>query len=153
MATVLIVDDDEVVLGLIAEMLAVEGIESRTATNGADALELISAALPDCVVLDIAMPGSSGLDLCATLRADSRTAGMPVILLTALGQNADKASGFECGADDYIVKPFDPDDLCRRVLALLSPVRQQRWRRQDSIEAPETLLSPTLTLGGGPVSW
>jgi DNA-binding response OmpR family regulator len=133
MATVLIVDDDEAVLDLIVEALADTGVETRTATTGAQALEALMASPPDCAVLDIIMPAPSGLDLCTTLRADSRTAAIPVILLTARTQYADIASGFDCGADDYIVKPFDPVDLCRRVTALLSPVRQQRWlRRHDA---------------------
>ncbi len=131
MATVLIVDDDEAVLGLIAATLAVDGIDSRTATNGPEALDSIAKALPDCVVLDIMLPGPSGLDVCATLRADSRTDAIPVIMLTALVQLGDRASGFDHGADDYITKPFDPAELSRRVSALLSPVRQQRWHRVD----------------------
>ncbi|HEX9999618.1 MAG TPA: response regulator [Actinoplanes sp.] len=146
----MIVDDDEAVLGLVTATLAVAGIESRTATSGTEALESISADLPDCVVLDIMMPGTSGLDLCMALRAASRTDGMPVVLLTARTQHADKAVGFECGADDYVVKPFDPDDLCQRVVALLSPVRQQRWHRAESIPAPESPIRPTVTLGGAP---
>ncbi|MEU4236879.1 response regulator [Actinoplanes sp. NPDC026619] len=150
MAMVLIVDDDEAVLGLIAATLAVAGIDSRTATSGTEALNSIATVLPDCVVLDIMMPGPSGLDLCSMLRADDLTDGIPVILLTARGQHADRASGFDCGADDYIIKPFDPADLNRRVIALLSPVRQQRWRRQDSVPLPAASLTPTLTLGCGP---
>jgi DNA-binding response OmpR family regulator len=135
MATVLIADDDEAVLSLIAATLAEAGIETRTATTGAEALDAVLAAPPDCVVLDIIMPAPSGLDLCTTLRADSRTSAIPVILLTARTQQTDIASGFDRGADDYIVKPFDPDDLCRRVSALLSPVRQQRWLREESVAA------------------
>lgn len=145
MATVLIVDDDEVVLGLIAATLAVAGVDSRTAVSGGEALTAIAAALPDCVILDITMPGPSGLDLCAMLRADSRTESIPVILLTGRGRIGDKAIGFDRGADDYIVKPFDPQELTRRVIALLSPVRQQRWHR------PESPIRPPLTLGGEPV--
>ena len=129
MATVLIVDDDEAVLGLVAATLDVAGIGSRTATGGAEALTWLATNLPDCVILDIAMPGPSGLDLCAALRAGTRTAGIPVILLTGRGRLGDRASGFDTGADDYVVKPFDPADLTRRVVALLNPVRQQRWVR------------------------
>ncbi|GIF22431.1 two-component system phosphate regulon response regulator PhoB [Actinoplanes tereljensis] len=151
MATVLIVDDDEALLGLVAATLAVAGIDSRTATSGAEALDSVSTTLPDCVILDIRMPGPSGLDLCATWRADRRTAGIPVVILTARGQLGDRASGFDCGADDYVVKPFDPQDLSRRVQALLSPVRQQRWHREHSLPAAQAAPEPVLVLGGGPV--
>ncbi len=142
MTSVLIVDDDEAVLGLIAATLTVAGIDSRTATNGTEALNSISTTLPDCVVLDIMMPGPSGLDLCAALRADQRTGAIPVILLTARDQLDDRAAGFDCGADDYITKPFHPDDLSRRVIALLSPVRQHRWQHRPGSEAPAKPVGP-----------
>jgi two-component system phosphate regulon response regulator PhoB len=151
MAVVLIVDDDEALCGLVSATLAVAGIDSRTALTGAEALTLVSTTMPDCIVLDITLPDASGLDLCATWRADNRTEGIPVLLLTARSQHDDRAIGFDSGADDYIVKPFDPEDLSRRITALLSSVRQQRWHRDDSTQPHPATTSPTLTLGGGPV--
>jgi DNA-binding response OmpR family regulator len=131
MATVLIADDDPPTLELVSTVLRGAGIDIRTATDGETALRAAQETLPECVVLDIAMPRLSGLAVCAELRAFPATSAIPVILLSGLDRNRDHSSAFAAGADDYIVKPFDPADLLNRVQALLHPIRQQRWIRQD----------------------
>jgi DNA-binding response OmpR family regulator len=120
MSTILVADDDRDILDLVAFKLSAAGHELITATDGATALTEARRAVPDIVVLDVAMPGMSGLDVCRELRADSLTTAIPVILLTARGQEADVEAGFDVGADDYIVKPFSPRELQSRVTALLS---------------------------------
>jgi DNA-binding response OmpR family regulator len=120
MSTILVADDDRDILDLVAFKLTASGYELITATDGATALTEARRAVPDIVVLDVSMPGMSGLDVCRELRADSITTAIPVILLTARGQDADIEVGFDVGADDYIVKPFSPRELQSRVTALLS---------------------------------
>ena len=120
MSTILIADDDRDILDLVAFKLGAAGHELITATDGAGALTEARRAVPDIVVLDMGMPGMSGLDVCRELRADTITATIPVILLTARDQESDVEAGFDAGADDYIVKPFSPRELQNRVAALLS---------------------------------
>jgi DNA-binding response OmpR family regulator len=129
MPTVLIADDDPAMLDLISTILRDSGIDSRTALDGEEAVRVAQEALPDCVMLDILMPGLSGLAVCSELRSGLDTAAIPVIILTALGRPRDVSSGYASGADDYLVKPFHPDDLLARVAVQLSPVRQSRYRR------------------------
>src|SRR4051812_25357918 len=120
MSMILVADDDRDILDLVAFKLSAAGHELITATDGATALTEARRAVPDIVVLDVAMPGMSGLDVCRELRAEPITSAIPVILLTARGQESDVEAGFAVGADDYIVKPFSPRELQTRVTALLT---------------------------------
>ncbi len=121
MTTVLVADDDRIVLDMVTFILDAAGFEVTAYTDPQRALQAALATPPDCAVLDVSMPQMSGLEVCRALRADARTAGTPVILLTARGQWLDVSSGFDAGADDYVVKPFGPQDLLTRVTALLDP--------------------------------
>jgi DNA-binding response OmpR family regulator len=120
MSTILVADDDQDILDLVVFKLTAAGHELIRATDGATALTEARRAVPDVVVLDVAMPGMSGLDVCRELRADAVTNAIPVILLTARGQESDVEAGLTVGADDYIVKPFSPRELQSRVSALLN---------------------------------
>jgi DNA-binding response OmpR family regulator len=119
MSTILVADDDQDILELVAFKLTAAGHELIRATDGATALTEARRAVPDVIVLDVAMPGMSGLDVCRELRADAVTTAIPVILLTARGQESDVEAGLAAGADDYIVKPFSPRELQILVDALL----------------------------------
>jgi DNA-binding response OmpR family regulator len=123
MSTVLIADDDPDILDLITFKLEQAGHQLITATDGTTALAEARRTVPDVVVLDVAMPGLSGLDVCRELRADDATAGIPVILLTARAQESDVEVGFEVGADDYLTKPFSPRELVSRVAAVIGRTR------------------------------
>ncbi|PWJ56088.1 Response regulator receiver domain-containing protein [Quadrisphaera granulorum] len=123
MTTVLVADDDLDIRELVAFKLAQAGYEVRSAPDGAAALDLARAGGVDIVVLDLMMPGLSGLDVCAELRRQEATADLPVIMLTARAQDQDVASGFAAGADDYVVKPFSPRELVSRVQAVLGRTR------------------------------
>ncbi|MDX6390339.1 MAG: two-component system, OmpR family, alkaline phosphatase synthesis response regulator PhoP [Streptosporangiaceae bacterium] len=125
MTTVLVVDDDPDVCDLVTFKLQKSGYEVRRATDGDEALSAVAAELPDIVLLDVMMPGPSGLEVLERWRASPGTANLPVILLTARAQQSDVETGFALGADDYILKPFSPRELARRVAAVLarSPVR------------------------------
>jgi DNA-binding response OmpR family regulator len=123
MSTVLIADDDPDILDLITFKLEQAGHTLITATDGTTALAEARRTFPDVALLDIAMPGLSGLDVCRELRADAATSSIPVILLTARAQESDVEIGFEVGADDYLTKPFSPRELVSRVAAVLGRAR------------------------------
>ncbi len=116
---VLVADDEEDIRALVAFHLERAGYEVITAADGEEALTLATTRLPDLVVLDMMMPKATGLEVTRSLRELDETKEIPVILLTARAQEADVARGFEAGADDYVKKPFSPQDLQLRVQALL----------------------------------
>ena len=122
MPTVLIVDDEQHIRLLIEqtlEELEDEGVDLITARDGEEALDAVANQHPDLVFLDVMMPKRDGLDVCRTIKGDPATAGTTVMLLTARGQAFDREQGLAAGADDYLTKPFDPDDLLRRARAAL----------------------------------
>jgi DNA-binding response OmpR family regulator len=120
MPEVLIVDDDAHIRELVRLYLEDEGVEVVQKGNGAEALEYVENHSPDLVVLDIMMPGMNGWDLCAKLR---ELGDMPILMITAKDEAADRIKGFKLGTDDYLVKPFDPVELTLRVKALLKRYR------------------------------
>lgn len=116
MGKVLIVDDDTNISGLIALYLNKEGYETKEIANGMIALDEFKEYMPDLVLLDIMLPEMNGYDICKEIRKISQ---VPIIMLTAKGDIFDKVLGLELGADDYIVKPFDPKELIARIKAVL----------------------------------
>jgi two-component system, OmpR family, response regulator len=126
---VLVVDDDGQILQLVAKFLRGNGFRVVTARNGAEMTEALKAAAVDLIVLDVMLPGANGLDLCRDLR---RTSALPVIMLTAKGDEIDRIVGLEVGADDYLPKPFNPRELLARINAVL---RRSRLRPQDNAQA------------------
>jgi DNA-binding response OmpR family regulator len=116
---VLAADDDEDILALVAFRLERSGYTVLQAHDGEQALELARQSTPDLAVLDVMMPKMDGFEVTRRLRADEATSRMPIILLTARAQDSDVAEGFEAGADDYIRKPFSPQELSARVQAVL----------------------------------
>ncbi|GBG10584.1 DNA-binding response regulator [Paenibacillus agaridevorans] len=120
MPKVLVVDDDAHIRELVRLYLEDEGIEVVEKGNGAEALEYTENHSTDLVVLDIMMPGMDGWDLCAKLR---ELGDMPILMITAKGEPADRIKGFKLGTDDYLAKPFDPMELTLRVKALLKRYR------------------------------
>ena len=114
--TVLVVDDEPIVREVVVKYLAREGFRTIEAADGDAARAILERETPSLVVLDVMMPGTDGLTLCRWIRARS---DVPVILLTALGEEADRIVGLELGADDYVTKPFSPRELVARVKAVL----------------------------------
>lgn len=125
MASILIAEDDRANRLLMQFVLEVQGGHHvRAADSAASAMQLIEAAVPDVLVLDVVMPGDSGLDLCRRLR---RGGGLPILMVSGRGDPAHRVEGLRSGADDYLSKPFDPAELLERVNALL-----RRSRRSES---------------------
>jgi DNA-binding response OmpR family regulator len=118
--TVLVADDDEDILQLVSFRLERAGYTVVTAADGPQALAAAREHQPDLAVLDVMMPGLNGYEVTRRLRADPATQAIPVILLTARVQEADVSRGFEAGADDYLRKPFSPQELRSRVQAILA---------------------------------
>ena len=119
MARILVADDDVDIRELVEFKLSTLGHEVVAVGDGAAAIEACRAQRPDLCVLDVMMPGVSGLDAIRMIRADPGLVDLPVILLTARAQESDVNTGFDSGADDYITKPFSPRELASRVEALL----------------------------------
>lgn len=123
MARILVADDDVDIRELVEFKLTTLGHDVVAVSDGLAAIDACHANRPDLAVLDVMMPGVSGLDAIRAIRADPRLKDLPVILLTARAQESDIETGFESGADDYITKPFSPRELASRVQALLARVR------------------------------
>jgi two-component system, OmpR family, response regulator len=117
---VLVVDDDAELRGLLGEYLERNGFRVSLATNGRDMRRALESSRPDIVVLDVMLPGEDGLSLCRDLRARSN---LPVIMLTARGDELDRIIGLEMGADDYLPKPFNPRELLARIKSILRRTR------------------------------
>ena len=124
MKTILVVDDEPIVREVVVRYLEREGYRTLEAADGSSARDVLERANPDLVVLDVMLPGTDGLELCRWIRSTSE---LPVIMLTARGEEADRIVGLELGADDYVTKPFSPRELAARVRSIL--------RRTASAEA------------------
>ena len=122
MARILVADDDVDIRELVEFKLSTMGHDIVAVGDGAAAIDACMAQKPDLAVLDVMMPGVSGLDAIRAIRAEPNLADLPVILLTARAQESDVETGFDSGADDYITKPFSPRELASRVEALLTRV-------------------------------
>jgi DNA-binding response OmpR family regulator len=138
MSTALIVDDDETVGDVVAAYLERAGIAVLRAADGIDALTLVATARPDIVVLDVMLPGIDGLEVCRRLRRSAPE--LPIVMLTALGEEDDRIRGLEVGADDYLAKPFSPRELVLRVQSVL--------RRAVGAAASATPDLPDLSVDG-----
>ena len=116
---ILIVDDEEHIVELIKFNLEANGYKTITASNGLEALELAKNEKPDLVLLDIMLPGLNGNDVCKEIRKDTEISTMPIIMITAKGEELDRILGLELGADDYVTKPFSVRELMARIKAVL----------------------------------
>ena len=119
MSQILVVEDDADIAALIAHYLEKAGHRVDRVTSGTDVLPRLRKSPADLVILDLMLPGMNGLLVCQAMRADPSIAGIPIIMLTARGEESDRVSGLELGADDYVTKPFSPKELSARVTALL----------------------------------
>jgi len=139
-ATILVVEDEPAIQELIALNLEQSGYNSLKATDAEQAFDLVRDELPDLVLLDWMLPGMSGIEFARRLRADRRTQGVPIIMLTARADESDKLTGLDTGADDYITKPFSPRELNARIKAVLR--RRAPQATDDAVEAGGLRLDP-----------
>ncbi|MFN0097334.1 MAG: response regulator [Gemmatimonadaceae bacterium] len=155
---ILVVDDEPDIVALVVYHLAKAGYRVSSAASGSDALALAKRDRPALVVLDLMLPGMSGFDVLAKLRDDEGTAKMGVLMLTARKEEPDRIRGLELGADDYLTKPFSPQELVLRVGAILrrvagggespdvltiGPIRMDRSAHRVTVEGHEVELTPT----------
>ena len=138
MPMVLIVEDEPAIAELIAVNLRHNGFQPVWAEDGVTAQRELDAVLPDVILLDWMLPGQSGLSLARKWRADSRTKAVPILMLTARGDEPDKVAGLDAGADDYITKPFSTQELLARIRAVLR--RRAPEQIQDKVSIGELVL-------------
>ena len=131
---ILVIEDEEDILALVHYNLAKEGFQVTCAASGEEGLRRLAAGRPDLILLDLMLPGMDGLEVCRALRRDAETATVPIVMLTAKGEEADIVAGLELGADDYMTKPFSPRVLISRIRAVLR--RRARGRRAGGGGAP-----------------
>ncbi|WP_298269154.1 response regulator transcription factor [Geobacter sp.] len=158
MKTILIIEDERDLAELVAFNLEKEGYQAVTAFDGASGLEAARTRNPDLIILDLMLPGVMGIDVCKMLKKSEKTATIPVIMLTARGEEIDRVVGFEVGADDYVVKPFSARELLLRVKAVLrrslpdrpegkilsiGPVTIDTARHQVVVAGEEVILTTT----------
>ena len=149
---ILVVDDEQILVDTIAYNLQQAGYQVTTAADGASALEAAHRETPDLVILDIMLPEMDGLEVCRLLRRENNTATIPIMMLTAKGDEIDKVVGLEVGADDYVTKPFGRRELLARVRALLRradypSVNEEQPVQETTGEAPR----PGRELVAGPL--
>ena len=133
---VLIVDDEASVREVLGQYLDLEGFDVLAAADGATALQLFRNSPPDLVILDLMLPGVDGIEVCRRMRSAS---AVPIVMLTARSEEADKLEGFRVGTDDYVTKPFSPREVVMRVQAII--------RRLRATEVPAMVLDDTLHVG------
>ena len=119
MSRILVIDDDPAITELVSINLEMSGYNTVQAEDGIKGQALALQMQPDLIMLDLMLPKVDGLTVCQRLRRDDRTANIPILMLTALGQTKDKVDGFNAGADDYLTKPFEVEEMLARVKALL----------------------------------
>ena len=140
---ILVVDDEEDILELVRFNLAREGYQVICTTSGEKTLKIIRSEKPDLIVLDLMLPGIDGLEVAKQIKNDPKTNSIPIVMLTAKGEEADIVTGLELGADDYITKPFSPRVLLARVKAVL------RRNIKDFQEEPEIIRIHELVIHPG----
>jgi len=135
---VLIVEDDADIADVLRRSLRNEGYEVKTSADGVEALDMAAGFVPDLVVLDLGLPGMDGVEVCRRLRRDG---DVPILMLPARAETEDRVTGLDSGADDYLVKPFERQELLARIRALL---RRRPPRGLASLEVADLVLNPDM---------
>ncbi len=151
---ILVVEDEEDILELLRYNLAKEGFRVTGVVSGEEALRAARSTPPDLILLDLMLPGMDGLTVCRELKQDARTRQLPIIMLTAKGEEPDIVAGLELGADDYVTKPFSPRVLLARLRAVLRRRAEEPPPAGDSLEFHEMTIHPgrhEVLVQGGPV--
>lgn len=136
------VDDEEDILELIRHNLTREGFQVTTAANGENAVKAITQHSPDLILLDLMLPGINGLEVCRSLKKENKTADIPIVMLTAKGEESDIITGLELGADDYITKPFSMKVLIARIHAILRRKNRPPADKNAAIRIHDLMINP-----------
>jgi len=139
---ILVVDDEEDILELINYNLARDGFDVVSVATGEEGLKKAREVKPDLILLDIMLPGINGLDVCKRLKSDLETLNVPIIMLSARGEEADIVTGLELGADDYIGKPFSPRILLARVRAVIRRAQRENGSEGETVKVHELSINP-----------
>lgn len=151
---ILVVDDEEDILELVRYNLAREGYQVACVASGEEALVKAKNEVPDVILLDLMLPGLDGLDVCRRLKSNPVTAGIPIVMLTAKGEDVDIVTGLELGADDYVIKPFSPRVLLARIKAVLRRKVQKIEDESSIVRIHDLTINPArheVSLSGRPV--
>ncbi|MEW5923368.1 MAG: response regulator [Candidatus Zixiibacteriota bacterium] len=140
--TILIVEDEEDIQELIRYNLAREGFQPVSALSGEVALNSVNNKKPDLILLDLMLPGIDGLEICRQLKSDQKTAHIPIVMVTAKGEEADIVAGLELGADDYLTKPFSPRVLMARIRAVLRRKSSETKAKDAVLNVSGLLIHP-----------
>jgi two-component system phosphate regulon response regulator PhoB len=154
-AHIFVIDDEPDILELIRYNLDKQGYEVTCVPSGAEALNKLRWQHPDLVVLDLMLPDVDGLDVCKTMKRDTQMAHIPIIMLTARGEEVDVVTGLELGADDYLTKPFSPRVLLARIKAVLRRQQRQPGEEANVLHRGALVIHPgrhAVLLAGAPVS-
>ncbi len=139
---ILVIEDEGDILELVTLNLTREGWRVIGATTGEEGLEAAREEAPDLVVLDLMLPGIDGLEVCKALRADARTRAVPIVILTAKGEESDVVQGLEFGADDYVTKPFSPKVLVARIRSVMRRKAQASEAGEGVLKARDLVVHP-----------
>jgi two-component system alkaline phosphatase synthesis response regulator PhoP len=139
---ILVVEDEEDILELVRYNLNKEGYRVTGVLSGEEGLQAARSHPPDLIILDLMLPGTDGLTVCRELKQDARTRDLPIVILTAKGEEADIVAGLELGADDYITKPFSPRVLLARLRAVLRRRRAEPASERDVLEIHQMVIHP-----------
>ena len=140
--TILVIEDEKDILELLRYNLARDGFKGVTAEEGQKGVSLARAKLPDVLLLDLMLPGLDGLEICRSLKKDPKTAGIPIVMVTAKGEESDIVTGLELGADDYVTKPFSMKVLIARVRGVLRRHREPPADRNNIVHVHDLVINP-----------
>jgi two-component system alkaline phosphatase synthesis response regulator PhoP len=151
---ILIVEDEEDLVELLRFNLVKNGYTVSAALRGDEGLKMARALVPDLILLDVMLPGLDGIEVARALRKDDRTAGIPIVMLTARAEESDMITGLELGADDYVTKPFSPKVLIARLRAVLRRRRHEPVKTEESVRIRDLVINPgrhEVLAGGKPL--
>jgi two-component system alkaline phosphatase synthesis response regulator PhoP len=152
--SVLVIEDDEDIQELVNYNLTKEGYQISCVASGEDGLRTAKSKLPNLIVLDLMLPGIDGLEICKLIKADPKTQHIPIVMLTAKGEESDVVTGLELGADDYITKPFSPKVLVARVRSILRRKAKPAGSEEAAVSIHELTIHPgrhEVTAKGKPI--
>ena len=137
---IIVVDDEQHIIELIKFNLEKNGFKVRTSENGEDAIRIVHLEIPDLIILDLMLPGIDGFEVCKRIRNDDKLSEIPIIMLTAKGEEIDKIVGLELGADDYLTKPFSIRELIARIRAVLRRFEKVPTSTKDIIQINDIII-------------